>query len=58
MKPESLGLGGSRGDISKSINLFHAFGHFSSLFCWHASTQACTHQKVLASKKLEMQNNF
>ena len=32
--------------ISKFTIIFCAFGHFSLLFCWHASTQACTSCKV------------
>src|SRR6266403_2378443 len=34
------------GSISKFTIIFCAFGHFSLLFCWHASTQACTSCKV------------
>jgi hypothetical protein len=37
--------------ISKSTNLFLYFQRFSSLFCWHASSQARASQEVLAGER-------
>jgi hypothetical protein len=41
----------NRPSISKCKKNFHAFNHFSLLFCLHGNSQAFAHLKILASIK-------